>query len=72
MTHSGGMPHTNIGDRGQRYEVRATGYPKKGEETVIGWAETEMGAHQMAAGIRKHPRCTGTRIIDRASDAAGH
>lgn len=33
MTHSGGKPHTNVGDRGQRYELRVTGYPKP-EETV--------------------------------------
>jgi hypothetical protein len=24
MTHSGGKPHTNVGDRGQRYEIRGS------------------------------------------------
>lgn len=42
MTHSGGKPHTNVGDRDQRYEIRATGYPKDAE-SVIGWAFTVEG-----------------------------
>ena len=63
MTHSGGKPH-NVGDRGQRYEVRATGYPKDGE-SVIGWAPTLDGASNMAAAIRKAPGCTSTAIWDR-------
>lgn len=64
MTHSGGKPHTNIGDRGQRYEVRATGYPKDGE-SVIGWSDTLDGADQMAAAIRLAPSCQSTLIFDR-------
>jgi len=64
MTHSGGKPHTNIGDRGQRYEIRATGYPKEGE-AVIGWADTVEGADEMASGIRLAPGCTSTTIFDR-------
>jgi len=65
MTHSGGKPHTNIGDRGQRYEVRATGYPKKGVESVIGWATTKEGAAEIASAIRQAPGCTSTTIFDR-------
>ena len=64
MTHSGGKPHTNVGDKGQRYEVRATGYPKP-ERMVIGWATTLEGAAEMAAAIRLHPSCTSTEIFDR-------
>ena len=64
MTHSGGQPHTNIGDRGQRYEVRATGYPKA-ELSVIGWSSDLDGAEKMAAAIRKAPSCTSTEIFDR-------
>lgn len=64
MTHSGGKPHTNIGDRGQRYEVRATGYPKA-EKSTIGWAETLKGAEELAAGIRLAPGCLSTEIFDR-------
>ena len=69
MTHSGGKPHTNVGDRGQRYEVRSTGYPKslvKAEGyAVIGWASTPEGADKMAAAIRLVPGCTSTTIFDR-------
>lgn len=64
MTHSGGKPHTNIGDRGQRYEVRATGYPKP-EKAVIGWAATLDGADEIAEAIRSAPGCTSTEIFDR-------
>jgi hypothetical protein len=65
MTHSGGKPHTNVGDRGQRYEVRAAGYPCDGVN-VIGWATTLNGARGMAMAIRRAPGCTCTKIIDRS------
>jgi hypothetical protein len=64
MTHSGGKPHTNVGDRGQRYEVSATGYPRP-EETIIGWLDSLDGAAKMAAAIRLAPGCTSTTIFDR-------
>jgi hypothetical protein len=64
MTHSGGKPH-NVGDHGQRFEVRATGYPKAGEN-VIGWSDTIEGADVMAGSIRRAPSCTSTTIYDRA------
>lgn len=67
MTHSGGKPHTNVGDRGQRYEVRATGYPKA-EKSRIGLATTLKGAEEMATAIRLHPMCTSTEIFDRQDD----
>jgi hypothetical protein len=51
MTHSGGKPHSNVGDRGQRYEGCASGYPKA-EQTVIGWSEGIEGAETMG---RRHP-----------------
>jgi hypothetical protein len=69
MTHSGGKPHTNIGDRGQRYEIRSTGYPKTVADSegtaVIGWSDTLEGADKMAAAIRTHPNCISTTIFDR-------
>lgn len=75
MTHSGGKPHTNVGDRGQRYEVRSTGYPKslvKAEGyAVIGWASTPEGADEMAAAIRQAPGCTSTTIFDRQENKPG-
>lgn len=64
MTHSGGKPHTNVGDRGQRFEVRATGYPKE-EQSVIGWADDINVADDMAAAIREAPGCVATAIFDR-------
>lgn len=64
MTHSGGKPHTNVGDRGQRYEVRATGYPKD-DQSVIGWSDDFERARKMAASIRLAPGCKSTEIFDR-------
>jgi hypothetical protein len=64
MTHSGGQPHTNVGDRGQRFEVRAFGYPKAGK-SVIGWSDDLAGARRMATSIGKAPSCTETEVFDR-------
>jgi hypothetical protein len=64
MTHSGGKPHTNIGDRGQRYEIRATGYPKP-DKSVIGWATTLAGADDLAASVRRAAGCASVEIFDR-------
>ena len=64
MTHSGGKSHTNVGDRGQRYEVRATGYPHAAE-SAIGWATTLDGASDIASAIRQAPGCTSSTIYDR-------
>lgn len=64
MTHSGGKPHENVGDRGQRYEVRATGWPQA-RESVIGWAWNLHGAERLASAAHKAPGCTSTEIIDR-------
>jgi hypothetical protein len=64
MTHSGGKPHTNVGDCGQRYEIRAR-FDGKKEHDVIGWSTTLDGADQMASIIRLKPGCTSTTIFDR-------
>lgn len=64
MTHSGGQPHTNVGDRGQRFEIRAEGYPKAGK-SCIGWSTTMEGAENMAGAIRLAPSCEATEIFDR-------
>lgn len=64
MTHSGGKPHPKVGDRGQRYAVLATGYPRP-EKSAVGWATTIEGAQEIASAIRKHPDCTSTEIFDR-------
>ena len=66
MAHSGGKPHTNVGDRGQRYEVRMTGYgPKAPGESVLGWAPTLAGAERMMTAILTAPGCTSALIFDR-------
>jgi len=67
MTHSGGKPHTNVGDRGQRFEVRSTGYPKM-QTSVVGWADTLERADEMASAFRAHPSCTSTVIFDRQEE----
>lgn len=49
------------GDRGQRYEVRAT---QCGEEIVVGWTEAESGGPLYYAATM-HPGLTNVRVIDR-------
>lgn len=63
MTYSGGKPHV-VGDRGQRYEVRATGWPRT-EKSAIGWTDLISKAAQMAASARTNPSCISTEIFDR-------
>ena len=63
MTHSGGKPH-NVGDKGQRYEVRMTGYPKEGENR-LGWSDDLAGAEGMMEAILSAPGCTSATIFDR-------
>lgn len=69
MTHSGGLPHTNIGDRGQRYEILCNGYPKEGEEKTVGWAATIEGAYEMIEAFCQAPGTVSVTIIDRADGA---
>jgi hypothetical protein len=64
MTHSGGKPHTNVGDRGQRYEVRMTGYPRDGENT-LGWSDTIDEAERMLESIMLAPDCVSATVFDR-------
>jgi hypothetical protein len=60
---SGGKPHT-AGDRGQRYEIRATGWPK-GTQSIIGWTNSRAEAEQMARGVLKAPGCKTAEFEDR-------
>lgn len=48
---------------GQRYEVRATGYPRDGE-SIIGWFNDEMIAHTKASALLRIPTCSNARVID--------
>lgn len=66
MTHSGGKPH-RVGDHGQRFEVRAEGYPKPGW-CVIGWTNELGAARRMEQSIQKAPSCTRTMTWDRKNN----
>lgn len=66
MTHSGGKPHS-VGDRGQRFEVRAEGYPKDGW-CVIGWTDDLGAARRWEQSIGKAPSCLRTMTWDRQND----
>lgn len=59
------MTRLSTGDRGQRYEVRATGWPKRDEESVVGWTNDIHGADEMAEAASLAPGCTKTLIFDR-------
>lgn len=58
------LPPEKLGDKGQRYEVRAIGYPEDGEN-VIGWATTRAAAAHMAASIGLAPECKSASVVDR-------
>ncbi|NTF67729.1 hypothetical protein G6L81_07410 [Agrobacterium rhizogenes] len=58
------MSLTSPGDKGQRYEIYAIGWPLE-EKTIIGWAESAAGADRMAAAARLAPGCKRTEIRDR-------
>lgn len=61
--------HASVGDRGQRYEIRITGYgPNAPGESVLGWSDTLDGAHRMLNAILKAPRCTSAMIFDRENN----
>lgn len=64
MTHSGGKPHTNVGDRGQRYEIRYD--DSDGKEHVFGWQNSPKGGLLDACRPEWH-RHNG-RIIDRQNN----
>lgn len=67
MTHSGGKPHTNIGDRGQRYEVRYL--DEDDVEHVFGWTEDPTGG-ALVKSIELHPSMHSPRVIDRHKAAS--
>lgn len=67
MTHSGGKPHTNVGDNGQRYEVRAEGWPKA-DISIVGWVDTLEAAQEVLTSILLAPGCTSAEIYDREED----
>ena len=63
MTHSGGKPHTNVGDRGQRYEVRF--YEREtGAEEAMGWTDEADGGKLMESA-KLWPQARDPFIVDR-------
>lgn len=62
-------PH-QIGDRGQRYEVR---YRENDEmpHKRLGWSEAEKGAEQMRKAWRLRPGVTHCWIVDRGPGERG-
>lgn len=64
MTHSGGKPHTNVGDKGQRFEVTFFNMATNTRQ-VLGWAITQHGANEMAVAVELHPSWKFPQIEDR-------
>lgn len=64
MTHSGGKPHTNVGDRGQRYEVSVFDETKNAR-TVIGWSDDAGIAGQMSTAAEQRPSWKFAWVTDR-------
>ncbi|HEY0684691.1 MAG TPA: hypothetical protein VGD45_20310 [Steroidobacter sp.] len=69
MTHSGGKPHTNVGDRGQPYEV--TYDDGEGNRKVFGWAETTDNVASMMESIELHPTWHSPQWRDRRTGKTG-
>lgn len=69
MTHSGGKPHTNVGDRGQPYEV--TFDDGDGNRKVFGWAETTNAVAQLMRSIELHPAWHSPQWRDRRTGETG-
>lgn len=65
MTHSGGKPHTNVGDRGQRYEVSYADWD--GARFVIGWSDVRTGVGAMVEMIAQHQTKRAPQILDRTT-----
>lgn len=59
------MSRHQVGDKGQRYEVRATGWPVEGQELPVALTDDLAKAERMARSIRSAPSCTSTVIFDR-------
>ena len=57
------MTGFNVGDKGQRYEVRAK--TDVGKTMIVGWTEIKEDADSMAKGIELHPCLHSPKVIDR-------
>ncbi|MEL6233299.1 MAG: hypothetical protein AAFR46_02710 [Pseudomonadota bacterium] len=58
------LPPHRLGDKGQRFELQAKGWPEDGWN-VIAWDESRARLEKRADAIRHAPSCTDVRVIDR-------
>lgn len=65
MTHSGGQPHTNTGDFGQRYEVTVFDEAKNAR-IKIGWSNDAKVASDMGTAAELRPSWKFAQVRDRA------
>ncbi|MEO1725035.1 MAG: hypothetical protein AAFR84_21880 [Pseudomonadota bacterium] len=63
------LPRHRIGDKGQRFELQAEGWPADGWN-VIGWDDDRSRLEMRGVAIRHAPSCTDVRIIDRHTQEA--
>lgn len=59
----------SMGDRGQRYEIRAIGYPVVGSSMVVGWVDTLDSASRVGQMVLKMLGCL-VKIYDRRETSA--
>lgn len=59
------MTLTSVGDKGQRFEICADGYPLEGKRCVIGWTDKLEDAASMATSTLQAPGCTRVAVRDR-------
>ena len=59
------MTNFQVGDRDQRYEVRAKN--SQGKEIVFGWTDCADG-DALVKSINLHPSFHSPRVIDRKAD----
>ena len=64
MTHSGGQPHTNVGDKGQQFEITYLD-PDDNTRKVFGWATTSLLASKMCDSVHLHPSMRQPLVRDR-------
>lgn len=67
MTHSGGKPHNNVGDKGQRFEVTYFD-PSEDKRKVYGWSDDAGIARKMGDSVDAHPSWRFPQLRDRKMD----
>lgn len=65
MTHSGGKPHTNVGYKGQRYEVH--GIMHDGTDELFGWTNDKDGGG-LIKSAKLWPRYKDAYVIEKQTN----